>query len=151
MRVVVDASLLVEALDPESEIAEDATDLRKRLASESVTAPALILWEIGNYVSRIAAKQNEENPAAAGHTLAGTTQDVVLDVPDGHHVGRVIALAVSHGLTFYDASYLELATREPDSYLVTQDERLRKAGEVELGRDRSLDIARARAVFKPRP
>ncbi len=150
MRIVVDASLLIEALDPESEIAEHATDLRKRLASEALLAPALILWEVGNYVSRIAAKQKEENPAAAGHTVAGATQDVILDVPDRHHMGRIIACAVSHGLTFYDASYLELATREPDSYLVTQDERLRKAGEKELGRDRSLDIDRARAFFKPR-
>ncbi|HEX9815566.1 MAG TPA: type II toxin-antitoxin system VapC family toxin [Candidatus Thermoplasmatota archaeon] len=150
MKVVVDASLLIEGLDPDSPLAERAADLRKRIARETLAAPALILWEIGNYVARMVAQTVNEDAANAGLATAGFVEDIVLDIPDARKTGRIIELAVRHGLTFYDASYLELATREPDSYLISQDGRLRRAGEKELGKPRSLDLEGARSVFKAR-
>lgn len=147
MRIIVDASIWVEAMDPASPVAALATRLRERLASASLVAPALLVWELGNYGARLLEAVPGETPTGVSASVHGFVEDVALDVPGLSRTARVLELAATHSLTFYDASYLELASRDADSLLITADGPLGAAALEELGKDRVLDLEGAAARF----
>jgi len=128
MSVVADASFIAGALVEEEHTAF-VLQAFPDLAVEGLAAPALIIWEVTNIC---AMKQRR------GLLTEGEAQDALglflslpidLDadltaLPDG------LALARRHGLTAYDAAYLELAARAGGA-LATLDRALTRAALAE--------------------
>jgi predicted nucleic acid-binding protein len=116
---VVDTSAVAALLFGEP----DAEDIARRLSGASLTAPALMPFELAN-VCLIKCKRNPEQASALRAALAlcdrlgvkkaDVDQDAVVD------------LALASGLTAYDASYLWLA-RRLGAELVTLDRALARA------------------------
>lgn len=135
--LVLDASAAIDTLG-HARLAEHL------VGEHDVCAPTLIRWEVGNVV---------HGKQAAAFGDAKTRKAIVaillrpLRLVD--QAGReddIADLVAKHGLTFYDAAYLQLALDE-DAGLVTQDKKLREAAARALGPLRvwSLEGA-ARAV-----
>lgn len=82
------------------------------LAEREAVVPALWPLEVGNVVIG-AARRKRLTVAHASHfldLLAALPITVDKDTPD-HALGRTLSLAREHGLSLYDATYLELAMR----------------------------------------
>ncbi|HSW07155.1 type II toxin-antitoxin system VapC family toxin [Aquabacterium sp.] len=121
---VVDASVsaawfLPDEATPATELALQAT------ATHDVWVPGLWLLEVGNLLlsaqrrKRITAEKRRELAiAAAALRIRVDRESVAIDVLDD--------IAARHGLSAYDAAYLELALRR-GLPLATQDEALRAA------------------------
>jgi len=83
-----------------------------RTTADLFHAPALWLWEMGNMLvmghvrKRISADLVEE-----GLRVLSQVQVQLDAAPNPHRQAQVSRLALTHGLTFYDASYLELVLR----------------------------------------
>ena len=130
-------------VDARSEVARRV--LPEASAVGEIVAPALLAWEVGNvvFVKRAA---DWAEPDAQEDDFATVVENVRLVTPDEAALRATAALARRHGVSFYDAAYLELAARG-DAWLVTEDERLLKAARRELGKARALDLgALGRAV-----
>ena len=130
MRFVIDNSVLVAwALDEQSEYADAVGG---RLGDAVVLAPALWPLEFANTLL-VAERRGRLTEARASQLRDQVSGLGIVVVPD--HPPRVLtdvlALARRHGLTVYDASYLDLAMRECVP-LATLDDRLagaaRRAG-----------------------
>lgn len=138
---VVDASALLRALDPDGETARRAL---VALATErQLCAPMLVVWQMGSVVHR-------KHPARYGAThedrqesLSAALSAVGLIHPDDDAIRKTGDLAETHGMSFYDAAYLELALRDGSSILLTVYKELRMIGRRALGADRSLDVDEA--------
>lgn len=142
-RCVVDASALVllaqtEESDPR---AARAADVLPRLGeSHGLGAPALIAWEIGNVIHRKRAGQwstADQRARVARAVLSG----VVHVAPGPERVDRAGRLAHAHGLSFYDAAYLELAHSDDACILLTEDRALHESARRALGDARAHDLA----------
>ena len=126
-KVVVDASVGISWAHPAQ--ATKATDslLEEVGRGTRVVVPTLWLTEIANalLVLERRKKIKEEERVQALTTLSGLNP--VID-ESGHcfTFTQVSELAAAHGLTVYDATYLELAQRERIP-LVTKDGALRDA------------------------
>jgi len=74
--------------------------------------PALWLWEVGN-ILLMALRRRRLGQAAveAGLALIDACPLDVEPPPNAHHRAQIMRLAQTHQLSFYDASYLELALR----------------------------------------
>jgi predicted nucleic acid-binding protein len=123
---VVDASALAALLfgEPEAEaVAEELRDAR-------LVAPALLGFELANVCLIKARRRPEQSPAL---TAAFKLRDrlAVEEVAVDHDL--TLELAISTGLTAYDASYLWLAWKL-GAELVTRDTQLAKAGAMLLGK-----------------
>ena len=144
--VVVDASTLLRALD--------ANDLQRATALEAltgaharwpVTAPRLLVWEVGQVVYRklplVFGRTLEERHRRVDALLRGIHLDAPEDpLPAAHRTGELVE---RHAMTFYDAAYLELAERlGPSAHLLTEDERLQEQATRALGQGRAHDSAR---------
>ena len=116
---VVDASAVGALLfdEPEAEV------IAARLAGETLTAPALLPFEVTNIALKKILRHPEQRPSllAAFALLPRLPIDIV-----GVDQDAVLALAEQTGLTAYDAGYLWLA-RDLDAELVTLDKRLQAA------------------------
>ena len=116
---VVDASAVGALLfdEPEAEV------IAARLAGETLTAPALLPFEVTNIALKKILRHPEQRPSllAAFALLPRLPIDIV-----GVDQDSVLALAEQTGLTAYDAGYLWLA-RDLDAELVTLDKRLQAA------------------------
>ena len=102
-------------------------DKRVTANSSSVQAPALWAWETGNLLTT-ACRRGRITPAQAGDAL-GLLQKARVRLeapPDGLRMRATLGLAQTHGLTFYDASYLEQALRT-GAQLASKDAALRRA------------------------
>lgn len=116
--VVLDASVILKwVLDAETEPGHAAA---KRLLERweqgelSLLVPQLWLFEVGNILCL-------KRPADASAALAALWNLGLREVPFSQGlIQRTINLAQSHGLTFYDASYLAVAEEEKVT-LVTAD------------------------------
>jgi predicted nucleic acid-binding protein len=86
--------------------------LLDRVAEEGAAAPGL--WPIEALNGLMAAERRGRIDAAARRRLAGFLQDlpITIDEETAHRTWTATAaLAEAHGLTAYDATYLELAQR----------------------------------------
>lgn len=99
-----------------------------QLLEDRAAAPALLRLEYTN-VLRTACKRGRMNAQQAqeaiGH-LAALPLEFDQEAPDA---GQLLALALRHDLTSYDAAYLELALRRQWP-LATQDEALAQAARI---------------------
>lgn len=111
---------------------ETSASLAQRIVNEDAHVPAIWPFEVANAVwrSEVRGRMTPDQGLLAAEALAGIP--VTIDVPDVARVfGAGLGIARAHGLTAYDASYLELATRLGVP-LATNDSRLRSAA-IEAG------------------
>lgn len=125
-RCVLDSSVALAWLLPGE--ATNATEaLLDEIAADSAAAPGLWPLEIANVLLQAQKAQrvtaNEVRRSLA--TLAGLPIHIDSDTA-AQAWGRSLSLAEAHGLTLYDASYLELALRLHVP-LATLDKKLRQA------------------------
>lgn len=128
MPFVVDASLAF-AWPFDDEISEYAERVLDRLREETSLVPCIWSLEVANAL--LVAERRGRLSSAGVARAVELFQELPLYVYEvGAQValGAVLALARSHGLTAYDAAYLELAMREGVP-LATQDGALRAAAE----------------------
>jgi predicted nucleic acid-binding protein len=123
---VVDASVVL-AWNFEDEVSEYADRVLDRLGVEGALAPSIWALEMANALL-MAERRGRLTPARtaqAARLLTGLPVDL-RDLTLGTTTGIVLDLAREHGLSTYDAAYLELAMRE-GLPLATEDGGLRSA------------------------
>lgn len=130
MTFVIDASALLDTLDTDRPALLDG--LIELMAAHDCAAPALLSWEVGNVMcgrrAHVFGKTPAERAGRADELLAG----ILLDPPRSTARAGTAAIAQAHGLTFYDAAYVELAHRLEAEILVSHDEGLFRAAKKEL-------------------
>ncbi|MGH7866551.1 MAG: type II toxin-antitoxin system VapC family toxin [Candidatus Dormibacteraceae bacterium] len=110
--------------DGEEEAADSALDLLDLYSQKAISLRILNLtpYEVGNAMIRKRATQEE---------ISGTVSAVVdicpIVTPSGADWSLAAALAVQHGLSFYDAAYAAVAQRR-NAYLATFDRKLLGVG-----------------------
>jgi predicted nucleic acid-binding protein len=126
MPFVVDASVAL-AWQFEDEASEYADRVLERLREDRAAAPSIWSLEVANALL-VAERRGRLSPAKVARAV-----ELLLELPISIHdvaaelvLGAVLDLARAHGLSAYDAVYLELAMRE-GLPLATQDEALRGA------------------------
>ena len=123
---VLDASVAIAAL-----IEEDRSDEARRILCEVGTDSAVVpgLWylEVGNTLL-LAERRRSLSAAARREQLADLSRlPIAIDHETTHHAWNdTMGLAERHGLTLYDATYLELSLRR-QLPLATFDAALRRA------------------------
>ena len=128
MPFIVDASVAL-AWCFEDEVSEYADQVLGRLDEDRALVPSVWALEIANALA-IAERRRRLSAADVARMallflgLPVAVQEVAPQVV----LGPVLELARAHGLTAYDAAYLELAMRE-GLPLATQDEALRAAAQ----------------------
>lgn len=131
MDLVLDASVVLAwSFDDEQD--DYADRLLTRLTSGEATAAAPAVWpsEVVNGLL-VAERRGRHTPAQTSQLVADLSQlPVAVETPGWAHLGESVAfLARAHGLSAYDATYLDLAVRLRLP-LATLDTRLRKAAEA---------------------
>jgi predicted nucleic acid-binding protein len=128
MSFVVDASIAL-AWHFEDEVSEYADRILDRLREDRAAAPSIWPSEVANALL-VAERRGRLSPARVARAV-----ELLLELPVSIHdtaadlaLGPVLDLARTHGLSAYDAAYLELAMRE-GLPLATQDEALRAAAQ----------------------
>lgn len=97
--------------------------IAERLSGATLTAPALLSFELANIAVKKLRRHPEQREALlAAHALSDRLSIDVISVD----FAAVIALAETTGLTAYDASYLWLA-RQLGAELITLDTALQEA------------------------
>jgi predicted nucleic acid-binding protein len=130
LRLVIDSSIAISWLMPD----EDAGAADRAMAeamAEGADVPALFGFEVAN-VLVVNARRKRLSPDALASSLADLSCiDIRSEPAPAPDVLRAISgLAAQHGLTVYDAAYLELA-RRLGAPLATLDGRLREAAAAE--------------------
>ena len=126
MPFVVDASLAL-AWHFEDEVSEYADRVLERLREDRTVVPSIWPVEVANGL--VVAERRGRLSAARVARAVELLQELpifVYELGAQLALGPVLDLARSHGLSAYDASYLELAMRE-GLPLATQDDDLREA------------------------
>lgn len=129
MAIVIDASVMGARLLPDEENADVAEAVLEELATEQGIVPALFWYEIRNVLLQ-AMRRKRIDRQELGDCLVRLTDEFALEVDDEHDEARTVALAERHGLSMYDAAYLELAERR-GAKLATFDGSLGKAAAQE--------------------
>lgn len=109
MSLVIDASLTVAWYFPDE--GSEATDvLLRRVARSGVVVPVHWRAEVAN-AFHMAVRRKRIDAACPDQSLADLACfDIATDHDSNAHMwGATVALAERHGLTVYDAAYLELA------------------------------------------
>ncbi len=104
-----------------------ATQAMQRVAEEGGVAPRIWWYELRN-----ALLMNERRGRLSLQQVSDTLDDSLelgIAIDDEHDGSLLLDLARGHGLTAYDAAYLEVAVRH-SLPLATLDQRLRVAGEA---------------------
>lgn len=123
--LVVDASAVAGWLLPD----EDAADPASLLGPEERVAAPWLLWaELRNIL--VVSERRGRLPAGFVEQVVAAVEDLGIALDTAPSGPGVIDLARRHGLTVYDALYLELALRERGR-LATRDAHLRRAAEAE--------------------
>lgn len=111
--VVIDASAAAPWLIP-----EERTPVTDQLYADVMSskgtyfAPALWLWETANILLvSFRRRRVDQGDFDAGLALLASCPVEFDALPDLHRRAQILRLANVHGLTFYDAAYLELALR----------------------------------------
>jgi predicted nucleic acid-binding protein len=129
MAFIVDASVVLAWLLPD-ERSEQAQALMGRLADGGVQAPSLIHLEVANALLQATRRGRLPTARAAEMLEIFLALPVALQAPDPDATRDAWNLARRHGLSQYDACYLELARRRALP-LATLDELLGRAAERE--------------------
>ncbi|GEM_PF-2995389 len=143
---VVDTSALIDSLQADHEAWSEA--FAHVQARYDVLAPLRVVYEVGNIVHR-------KHPEAFGKSLEDR-QQVVAEILQGvtiaawekESVARAGEITERHGVTYYDATFLDLALATPGSVLLVQDEKLREAAAKALGKERALSLDHLAAAVK---
>jgi predicted nucleic acid-binding protein len=101
--------------------------LERLLVGQQAHVPVLWLYEVVSVLAK--AQRTASITADKAHGFLEDIRSLDITVDDesfGHIFGEVYGLAVEHGLSGYDAAYLELAMRK-GLPLATLDEDLQKA------------------------
>lgn len=124
--LVLDASVAIAAFVPEGHTAE-AIGIMQRVAREGAVVPGLWPLEVG-HVLLMLERRNVIDRSKRQQIIAEFAELPIRVDPEtaGHAFGATSTLAEQHGLTLYDASYLELAMRRVMP-LATFDAALRRA------------------------
>ena len=133
MAIVIDASVAIAWCLRDRDGTAQADSVMERASSETVVVPGLFWHEVRNVLVVAERKERIEADAAECYierlrALRFVTDDDQVDRP-------TVALARRHGLSGYDAAYLETAKR-CGAKLATLDEELATAA---AGEDISLD------------
>jgi predicted nucleic acid-binding protein len=128
MPFVVDASLAL-AWHFEDELSEYADRVLDRLREDRAVVPSIWPLEVANGLL-VAERRGRLSPARLARAVDLFQQLPIFVFEVGAQValGSVLELGHVHGLSAYDAAYLELAMRE-GLPLATQDDALRVAAE----------------------
>jgi predicted nucleic acid-binding protein len=127
MTMVVDASVAASWVFPD-EIVHATSDSLLRARNGESHAPWLFWYEIRNAILLAEKRKRITSSQANEFFIRVQELDIILD--DAPDEDRVLTLARTHGLTVYDAAYLELAVRL-SAPLVTLDGHLRQAATKE--------------------
>lgn len=126
---VLDSSFVVAALIKE----EFSGFVRERMPAMmrgGLLAPALLVWEVGNVLMSKQRRGFMEPHERAGMTSSLKAFAIDLRSTSSGGLLRTLVLADRHGLTAYDAAYLELALSQGVE-LATLDRRLATAAASE--------------------
>lgn len=126
--VVIDASVAFSWIMA-TQFTKSAEALRAR-ASVEFAAPFIFGFELRNGLLR-AERQKRLSSATADLAVADLLGAVVRldDPPDAQAMDAALAIARAHGLSFYDACYLEL-TQRVNAELASRDAPLLAAGQA---------------------
>ncbi len=105
--------------------------LEQLLLGQQAHVPVLWLYEVVSVLTK--AQRTASITAEKAHGFLEDIRSLDITVDDesfGHIFGDVHRLAVDHGLSGYDAAYLELAVRK-GLPLATLDEDLKKAAQTQ--------------------
>lgn len=127
MAIVVDVSIAAAWCfpDEQADAAEQAFDDLQRVGG---VVPGIFRYEIRN-VLVVNERRGRIDQAGSARFLM-RLRDLRLQQDDAHDEDTVMALARKHGLSAYDAAYLETALRRGDS-LATLDRDLANAASAE--------------------
>jgi predicted nucleic acid-binding protein len=129
--LVLDASLALAAVLPGERSAKIADAVMSGVSAEGVAVPELWHLEVGNAVLMHVRRQRLPAESAPGLIRRLRNIPVVTDLETSSHAwGETMRLAITRGLTLYDAAYLELAMRL-NLPLASLDRTLRRAAEAE--------------------
>ena len=112
MGFVLDASVALAAVLPGENVASAATEILTRVPEEEAFVPGLWHLEIGNAVLVRLRRRHITMTEAEKILERLRTLPVALDPePPAHAFDVTFQLALTHTLSLYDATYLELALR----------------------------------------
>ena len=124
--VVVDASIALAWCFPD-ETSDYADGVLVSLEGKTILVPAIWGPEIANAVLVGERRKRLNQPEIRQFTALLESLSLLQDVrPVANYVNDVLPLARKHGLSAYDAAYLELSIRH-GAPLATLDEKLQKA------------------------
>lgn len=123
MEFVLDAPVAL-AWCYEDESTTESEELFDALNDGHAVAPGIWLFEIMN--SLVQARKRDRIPESKMHQFLGMLRATGIEVVAFPHLESAIAIAEQHGLSAYDAAYLDLAEAR-GLPLATRDERLRAA------------------------
>jgi predicted nucleic acid-binding protein len=127
MTIVLDASIAAAwALADEDN--EKANVTLERVRRDGAITPALFFFEIRNLLV-VAERRKRTSPEKSDAFLVALRR-LPVETDSTPEEGRLLALARKHGLTVYDAAYLELSLRKRLD-LVTIDAKLEAASQAE--------------------
>lgn len=129
MAFVLDASVVLAWLLPD-EHSEAAQSIMGRLVLERAQAPALIHYDVGNALLQAARRKRIPEALVMEMLELFLELPIALQSPDAASTAASSEISRRHGLTHYDASYVELASRHRVR-LATLDEALRRAARAE--------------------
>jgi predicted nucleic acid-binding protein len=124
---VLDASVMASWCFPD-EFHPRAEAALRRIAVERGVVPVLLWFELRN-VLLIGERRNRVTPAQSARFLKYVAE-LPIEVDYGADENAVLGLALTHQLTVYDATYLELAQRRVLP-LATLDKALIQAAQAE--------------------
>jgi len=131
MAFVVDASVALKWFLADEEARDESLALLRSISDANrPVVPWLWFYEIGNALT-VAVRRKRIAPEQLYEILEMLEQmPIDIDAADRIALLRLPHLARKHGLTTYDAAYLDLALREKLP-VATSDEALRKAASAE--------------------
>jgi len=129
--VVIDASAAATWLIPDERTAVAAQLYSDVMASPGLfRSPALWLWETSNILLMALRRGRvDAHGLQAGMALLADCPIEIDAPPDAHRRSQTMRLCEAHGLSYYDASYLELALRL-NSQLASADRQLVNAAKA---------------------
>jgi len=127
MAFVVDASIAATWLLP-GETSAAAAAAYARLPDEDALAPGLWWFEMRNIL--LSSERRGRLEAASSNKALALLANLPIQIDHAADSASVMALARKHGLTAYDAAYLELALRAALP-LATLDKALARAAQAE--------------------
>jgi predicted nucleic acid-binding protein len=124
---VLDASVVL-AWSFKDEVSPYATFVVRSVKSARAVAP--IIWPLEVNNALISAVRRERIDDRGGGRIRNTLDQLPVDIDSEVAIAslgqRILRLGIAHGLSAYDASYLELAMRR-GLPIATQDQKLVKA------------------------